>query len=145
MKSKPTKYAVALVIYNEDKSKYLIVKRPDDDDSLPGHWGFPALTKKSGMSWEDTVFEAARNKLGVEIDIVKMIGEEKSDRGDYYLILRDYEVKVTSGVPKVPQKDTTNTQYVEYIFTDEVEELKKSARSGSLCSAIFLRSRGVEF
>ena len=47
--SKPTKYVVAVILKNKDNpDDFLVVKRPDDDPDLGGHWGFPAATMKDG-------------------------------------------------------------------------------------------------
>ena len=141
---KPTTISVALVLYNEDRSKFLVVRRPDDDAAMAGHWGFPAASKRSpDEPWEDVVHRAAKNKLGVEIETVEMIGEDTIDRGGYVLILRDYEVKILSGQPQVPQDVPGVTQYVEQRWTDDVTDLRKSARGGSLCARVFLRSKGI--
>lgn len=142
--SKPITTSVALVIYNKDRSRFLVVKRPEDDADMAGHWGFPAASKKDvNEAWEDTIKRAAKNKLGVEVKIVKMLGEDTIDRGRYVLILRDYEVEITDGEPSVPQAVPGVTQYVEQKWTDDVSDLKKSAREGSLCSRVFLRANNI--
>jgi hypothetical protein len=142
--SKPTTTSVALVIYNEDRSKFLIVKRPEDDSDMAGHWGFPAASKKDvAEEWEDVIRRAAKNKLGVDVEIVKKLGEDTIDRGKYVLVLRDYEVKIITGEPSVPQAVLGVTQYVEQKWTDDVTDLKKSAKEGSLCSRVFLRANNI--
>ncbi len=141
---KPTTISVALVMYNEDRSKFLVVKRPEDDPAMAGHWGFPAASKKNpDEAWEDVIARAAQTKLGVEVEITKMLGEDTIDRGAYILILRDYEVKITKGQPHVPQKSEGTTQYIEQKWTDDVADLQKSAREGPLCSRVFLRTKGI--
>ncbi len=145
-KSKYIIYSAALVIYNEDRTKYLTTKRPLDDDSMPGYWGFPTTSKKyPDEPWEDVVHRAAKIKLGVEVEIVKMLGEDEIDRRDYILKLRDYEEKVTSGEISVPQENQEGTQYTEFKWTSDPSELIKSAKDGSLCARIFLRSIGVNY
>ncbi len=141
-----TTYSVALVIYNNDKSKYLLIKRPLDDENLPGYWGFPATSKKDpNEKWEDTVKRAAKTKLGVEVGIVKLIGEDTMDRGNYILVLRDYEVKITKGKPSVPQNVKGVTQYIDLKYTDDVSDLKKAAKKGSVCSRVFLKSKNIKW
>ena len=139
-------YSVALVIYNKDKSKYLLIKRPLDDENLPGYWGFPATSKKDpNEKWEDTVKRAAKTKLGVEVGIIKMLGEDTMDRGDYVLVLRDYEVKIINGEPSVPQDVKGVTQYINLKWTNDVSDLKKAARKGSVCSRVFLKHKGINW
>jgi 8-oxo-dGTP pyrophosphatase MutT (NUDIX family) len=144
--SKPITYSVALVIYNRNKTKYLIARRPLDDDSLPGYWGFPATSKKQpDESWEDVAHRAAKIKLGVEIEIIKCLGEEELDRGNYILKPRDYEVKVTKGKISVPQPNQEGTQYIEMRWTNNPSELIKSAKQGSLCSRVFLKANNIQW
>lgn len=143
---KPTTDSIALVIYNQDRSKYLLVKRPLNDADVPGHWGFPAASKKNPEEpWEDVARRAAKTKLGVKIEIGKMIGEDAIDRGKYILVLRDYEAKVIDGEPRVPQAVSGVTQYIEQKWTDDSGDLIKSAREGSLCSRVFLRSNNISW
>ncbi|MFZ2189042.1 MAG: NUDIX domain-containing protein [Candidatus Moraniibacteriota bacterium] len=143
---KPVTTSVALVIYNEDRSKFLIVKRPKDDSDMAGHWGFPAASKKDiAEEWEDTIKRAAKNKLGVDVEIVEMLGEDTIDRGKYVLVLRDYEARIIAGEPVVPQAVEGVTQYVEQKWTDDVTDLKKSAKEGSLCSRVFLRANNINW
>ena len=47
--SKPVKCVVAVILKNADNpDQFLVVKRPDNDPDLGGHWGFPAATMKPG-------------------------------------------------------------------------------------------------
>lgn len=141
-----TTYSVALVIYNKDKSKYLLIKRPLDDENLPGYWGFPATSKKNlKEKWENTVKRAAKTKLGINVEIVKLIGEDTMNRGDYILVLRDYEVKITKGKPSVPQDVKGVTQYIDLKYTNDTSELKKAAKKGSVCSRVFLKSKNIKW
>jgi ADP-ribose pyrophosphatase YjhB (NUDIX family) len=143
---KPTTYSAALVIYNSDRSKYFLVKRPPNDESMPGYWGFPATSKKNpDEPWEETVSRAAKLKLGVEVKIKKLLGEDTVDRGKYILVLRDYEVEITKGEPRVPQNFPGVTQYIEQKWTDDPTDLKKAARDGSLCSRVFLRANNIDW
>lgn len=143
---KPTTTSVALVIYNQDKSKFLLVKRPEDDKDMAGHWGFPAASKKDPNElWEDIIQRAAKTKLGVDVKIIKMLGEDTIDRGEYILFLRDYEVEIINGEPSVPQSFEGVTQYVEQKWTEDVADLKKSAQRGSLCARVFLRANNISW
>jgi len=93
--------------------------------------------------WEAVAHWAAKVKLGVEIEIIKLLGEDTIDRGSYVLVLRDYAVKVVSGEPSVPQSVSGVTQYSEQKWTDDPSDLMESAREGSLCSRIFLRVNSI--
>lgn len=140
------KHSVALIIYNEDQSRFLMVRRPYEDGKPDYEWGFPAASKTNlDENWEEVVHRAAKTKLGVEVEIVKLIGESSSDRGNYILTLRDYEVRIVKGEPSVPQASEGVTQYVEFKFSDDMKPLIDSAQKGSVCTRIFLDDNDVEW
>ena len=101
--AKERKRAVALVIYNKDRQRLLVVKRPPEDDRLPNVWGLPAATLRVGESYEAAAVRTGQEKLGVKIKILGEIGEATTDRGDHILHMKEFEVEVTEGTPSVPQ------------------------------------------
>ena len=111
----------------------LLVRRPDDDESLPGVWGLPAATCADDETEEDAVRRAGREKLGVEVEPVGAIGRDGTMTG--------WEARVVSGEPAVPQPGP-NTQYAELRWGTP-EALVPAARQGSLCSRVLLRARGM--
>ena len=134
---KPLKKAIAFVIYNKDRTRFLAVKRPADDEDLPNLWGLPAGSLKSGETFEKAVLRSGKEKLGVELRILKMIGEGEIERDKYVLHMREYEAEIIQGRPKVPQPVRGVTQYRDWKWATP-EELKEAAEKGSLCSRIFL-------
>ena len=141
MENKLVKKAVAFVIYNEDRSKFLVVQRPDDDEDLPNMWGLPAGSQKGGETWEDVVLRSGREKLGVELEVVELIGEDKLDRKEYILHMREYEAKIIKGVPEAPQNVEGVTQYKDCRWGTH-EDIIEIAKRGSLCTRIYLSSIG---
>jgi 8-oxo-dGTP diphosphatase len=127
------KRSVSLVI--EDPGGLLLVRRPDDDESLPGVWGLPAVSVAPGESEEDAVRRAGRDKLGVEVRPVRPIGEDGT--------MRDWEAEIVSGTPTVPQPGP-HTQYTA-MRLGEPADLVPAARQGSLCSRVLLRARGLDW
>jgi hypothetical protein len=113
----------------------LLVRRPDDDDSLPGVWGLPAVSLAGDESEEDGVRRVGREKLGVELRPLRALGTEAT--------MTDWAAEVAGGEPAVPQ-DGPNTQYTELRWGDPAE-LVPAAREGSLCSRVLLRARGLEW
>jgi 8-oxo-dGTP pyrophosphatase MutT (NUDIX family) len=113
----------------------LLVRRPDEDESLPGAWGLPAASLADGESEQDAVRRAGREKLGVEVRPLEPIGSE--------LTMTDWLAEVVEGEPSVPQ-DGPNTQYTELRW-GELAELVPAARQGSLCSRALLRARGLSW
>ena len=113
----------------------LLVRRPDDDDSLPGVWGLPAVSLADGESEEGGVRRAGRDKLGVELRPLRPLGRERT--------MTDWSAEIVAGEPSVPQ-DGPHTQYAELRWGDPAE-LVPAAREGSLCSRVLLRARGVDW
>jgi hypothetical protein len=124
---------VSLVI--ERPEGLLLVRRPDDDEDLPGAWGLPAATLADGESQEDAVRRAGRDKLGVEVRPLRALGEEGFMTG--------WEAELVFGEPAVPQPGP-HTQYAELRWGDP-SELVPAARRGSLCSRVLLRARGLDW
>ena len=134
---KPLKRSVSLVI--ERPEGILLVRRPDDDESLPGLWGLPAATLDADESEEHAVRRAGRIKLGVEVRPLHAIGEATEARPGYRIHMRDWAAEIEVGEPEVPQPGE-GTQYVELRWGDPAE-LVPAARAGSVCCQVLLRSR----
>jgi hypothetical protein len=124
------KRSVSLVI--EGPGGVLLVRRPDDDESLPGVWGLPAASLLPGESERDAVIRAGRDKLGVRVEPLRPIQAEAS--------MTDWATRIASGEPSVPQR-AGGTQYVDWRWGDAAE-LAPAARAGSLCARALLRSLG---
>jgi 8-oxo-dGTP diphosphatase len=124
------KRSVSLVI--EGPEGVLLVRRPDDDESLPGVWGLPAASLRERESERDAVVRAGRDKLGVEVEPLRPIG---ADAG-----MCDWAVRITVGEPSVPQP-AGGTQYVDWRW-GSAEELAPAARAGSHCARALLRALG---
>lgn len=141
---KPIKYTISYVIYNEDRSKILIVQRPSNDENLPNTWGLPAGTVKDNETFEEAVIRSGKQKLDVELTIVKFVGRGNIERDDYILHMEEYEVKILSGEPKVPQPIKGITQYQSWRWGVS-SDIKDAANKGSLCSQIYLTSKNEKW
>ena len=124
--SKPRKHSVAVVIPRADS--ILAIRRPDDDDELPGIWGLPAGTCKSEETVQDVIVRIGRKKLGVELKPVRRLASGSQERPGYLLYMELWEVLMT-GTPDHP-----NWQWVE------VEFLQPGAAAGSLCCELALKT-----
>jgi 8-oxo-dGTP diphosphatase len=131
------KRSISLVIDGPDG--VLLVRRPDDDASLPGLWGLPAVSLREDESEHDAVLRAGRDKLGVEVEPVEPLGADEGDG----VAMRDWSVRIVAGEPEVPQP-RDGTQYVGLRW-GEPPELVPAARAGSLCARVLLRSVGCSW
>jgi ADP-ribose pyrophosphatase YjhB (NUDIX family) len=134
---KPLKRSVSLVI--ETAAGMLLVRRPEGDESLPGVWGLPAASLRAGESEEEALKRAGREKLGVELDLVELVGEAEGERPDYRIAMRDWSARIAAGQLSVPQPGG-GTQYVDWRWGDPAE-LVPAAQAGSLCARVLLRER----
>ena len=132
------KRSVALVVQGPDG--VLLVRRPDDDESLPGVWGLPAATLRPGESEREALLRAGREKLGVEVEPLEPLGADEAQRPGHRIEMRDWSARIVAGEPRVPQP-REGTQYVEWRWGDP-EQLVPAARAGSLCARVLLRSVG---
>lgn len=134
---KQIKQAIAFVVYNKNRLEVLTVLRPVNDETLPNVWGLPAGLLKEGETFEEAVIRAGRDKLGVLLKIIRQINEGEIEREKYILHMKEYEVEIISGQPKVPQLVEGVTQYQKWEWS-KPEKLKEAALKGSLCSKLFL-------
>jgi 8-oxo-dGTP diphosphatase len=142
---KRVKESVAVVVRNQ-AGEFLVTRRPDDPaDDLAGAWGFPAVTRRSGEPERAAAERIGPLKLGVTLSIGARLGERAEDRGDYLLLLADYEASIVDGTPVVPQPDDSVTQYIACAFTSDPAVLVAAARRGSVCAQIFLEAVGREW
>jgi 8-oxo-dGTP diphosphatase len=132
---------VSLVI--ENPGGILLVRRPEGDESLPGVWGLPAISLVEGESEEEGVRRAGRQKLGVEVRPVRVLGRTEDERPGYLIEMRDWEAEIVLGEPTVPQPGD-GTQYTDLRW-GEPADLRPAARAGSLCSRVLLRARGLRW
>jgi predicted TIM-barrel fold metal-dependent hydrolase/ADP-ribose pyrophosphatase YjhB (NUDIX family) len=134
------KRSVAVVVRGPEAGTFLVVRRPDDPgDPLAGVWGLPAVTLADGEDERAAAVRVGRDKLGVELAPGGRLGQASADRGDYELVLADYEATIVRGAPVVPQADASVTQYVEWRYADDPAVLAEAAARGSLCAQIFLQ------
>jgi ADP-ribose pyrophosphatase YjhB (NUDIX family) len=128
------KRSISLVI--EAPAGVLLVRRPDGDESLPGVWGLPATSLRGGESERDALLRAGREKLGVEVEPVGLVGADEGDG----VAMRDWTARIVAGTPEVPQPGE-GTQYVSLRWGAPAE-LAPAARAGSLCARVLLRALG---
>jgi ADP-ribose pyrophosphatase YjhB (NUDIX family) len=133
---KPLKRSVSLVI-EDTRGLVLLVRRPDDDESLPGLWGLPAASLAPGELEPDAVRRVGRQKLGVEVAPLAVLGADEDERPGYRIVMRDWAARIVDGAPSVPQPGP-GTQYAEWRWGDPAE-LAPAARAGSLCARVLLR------
>jgi hypothetical protein len=115
----------------------LVVKRPLDDADLPGIWGLPAASLREGESWRNAALRAARDKLGVEVQLERELTRGRTRRGDRTLEMRLFSARIISGRARVPQSVQGVTQYVALRWALP-DVLEAGARRGSLCCRLQL-------
>lgn len=136
-----TKRSVAVLIrHPDDATQVLLVQRPDDDEDLPGVWGLPAATLRDGETRDDAARRAARDKLGVDIDVLHVLNSGSKRRADYRLDMDLVAARLANGAPDV-DRDVSDgvTRYRAWRW-GPIDELRPAAERGSLCSRLALET-----
>lgn len=124
--SLPVKHSVAVLVGNGDR--ILAVRRPDDDDDLPGIWGLPAGSFRDGETLEELIHRIGRDKLGVALTPKRKLAEGAQDRQRYRLAMELWEAEL-EGNPGGQQWEWTT-----------LETLREGSERGSLCCKLALSS-----
>ena len=143
--SKQVKYVVAVVLKNtSNPDEFLVVKRPDDDPDLGGHWGFPATSMKSGELPEQAAKRICKEKLNCDAEVTRFLGLMFQKRNSYDIFLMDVDMLLKEGQqPDVHTATTENTAYVDQKWSTNPLDLMPAAKEGSCCASIFLGDRNL--
>src|SRR5262245_10990695 len=90
------KRSVAVMVFRG--SQILAVRRPDDDDELPGIWGLPAGTARGPETVEEVITRVGRDKLGVRLTPIRRLVSGSQDRPSYQLEMELWEASM-DGTP----------------------------------------------
>ena len=128
------------MVNGHDRSKILLVQRPEDDQEFPGIWGLPAVSLGLG----ETPGEAARRigpqKLGTEVRLGYRVASGKQKRPEYTLEMSLYEATLDRLPPTLPVKPSFGTRVTLYTGWrwGVPQDLRVPALRGSLCSQLLL-------
>ena len=139
------KRSVALAVHpQDDGSRVLLVRRPDDDDDFPGAWGLPAATCIAPETLEDAARRIGQFKLGVDVQLGRVIGSGVQERDDYVIEMHLFEAWLDGMDPKlaVDSEDSGLTYYASWRW-GKSSDLVESACMGSLCSRVLLDAIGI--
>lgn len=138
---KPVRNAISFVIHRPeeygDSERVLLVRRPEDDEDLPGVWGLPAGSLLERETFPEAVGRAGREKLGVELEVEEVLNDGQTERDDYLLYMKLFRARIVDGEPEVPQPVEGITQYSSWEWADP-KRLRDAADRGSLCSRLLL-------
>jgi hypothetical protein len=123
---KLVKHSVAVVAFRA--GQVLSVRRPDNDDELPGIWGLPAGTLREFESTAALIHRIGRGKLGAEVVPVRLLAQGTQERPNYVLEMELWEVRI-KGDPILPEWKWA-----------AVDVLRPGADSGSLCCRLALQA-----
>jgi 8-oxo-dGTP diphosphatase len=123
----PVKHSVAVIVAREDR--ILSIRRPQDDDELPGVWGLPAGTVRGEESVEDVIVRIGRDKLGVELTPIRKLAFGAQDRSEYRLEMELWEASM-NGTPA----------YEEWQWA-ALDLLRPGMIAGSLCCELAIQRK----
>ena len=128
--SKPIKRSVAVLVRKDDL--ILSVRRPDNDEELPGVWGIPAGSFQESETLDELIARIGKQKLGVTLTPIRKLAEGIQDRPTYRLQMELWEVAM-SGNPNHPAFQWA-----------PVDLLKPGMAQESLCCELALKISGTE-
>jgi 8-oxo-dGTP diphosphatase len=142
--SKVTKYVVSVILKKGTAGDFLVVKRPDNDPDLGGHWGFPSVTLKENEFPEEGAHRVCVEKLGCRCKPTRFLGLMFQKRNSYDIFLMDIEAELVKGSkPDVTKAPSEATVYVGQKWSTDPMDLMPAAEKGSCCASIFLTDRGL--
>lgn len=121
-------------------SRWLLVRRPDDDEELPGVWGLPAGTRRTDETDADLIHRIARDKLGVEVEPGAAVAGGSAERPTYRLEMQLWTATIVGGEPDVDVTVSDAfpvTRYASWRWGD-ASDLGDGAAHGSLCCRLGL-------
>ena len=92
---KRVKRSVAVLIRRG--GRLLTLRRPDDDDELPGVWGLPAGRYRGLESVDELVRRIGREKLGAKLNPVGRLASGRQERPAYVLEMDVIEARMHDG------------------------------------------------
>ncbi|MFQ5860899.1 MAG: NUDIX hydrolase [Dehalococcoidia bacterium] len=138
------KQAVALVIrQKEAPSRVLVVRRPQGPgEELPGIWGLPAASLRTGEGPQEAARRIARQKLGTQAHILRELCRGEQQRQGYLLRMRLYEAELTGPEPSLPNSGALESSVTYYTAWQWIEPsiLQEGASKGSLCCRLLLET-----
>jgi ADP-ribose pyrophosphatase YjhB (NUDIX family) len=120
------KRSIAVLI--RDGARILALRRPDDDDELPGVWGLPAGSFREEESLDQLIERIGRDKLGVKLNALGKIAEGTQDRPAYRLVMELWEVSM-EGAPTRGRWQWSS-----------IDILRPGEGAGSMCCALALKA-----
>jgi len=134
--------AIAVLIASPlDSSRLLTVRRPDDDEDLPGVGGLAATSLK-----DDESVEAAARKLGANVTLGAMLAEGSQESAAQHFSLSLYAATLDATSPELPESNGQidgSTYYTDWQW-DLRESLSQGAQMGSLCCQLALQDNSTE-
>jgi ADP-ribose pyrophosphatase YjhB (NUDIX family) len=121
----PAKHSVAVLI--RKGTQILALRRPDDDDELPGIWGLPAGTLRASETVEDLIRRIGRDKLGAELRGIQRIIGGHQHRMRYRLEMELWEAEMANTPSRGQWKWA------------ELSLLEEGRSKGSFCCELALR------
>ena len=108
------KKAASVAIFNE-KGQVLLCIRACRKHPHPGLLSLPSSYIKEGDVMEEKIVEDVKRKLGIDIELIEVIGTHEGQQAEYHLHMTDFAAKII-GDHQTLKPDGTN--YTEAFFVD---------------------------
>lgn len=139
--------AIAVLIASPlDSSRLLTVRRPDDDEDLPGVGGLAATSLKDDELVEAAAHRLGTRKLGANVTLGAMLAEGSQESAAQHFSLSLYAATLDATSPELPESNDQidgSTYYTDWQW-DLRESLSQGAQMGSLCCQLALQDNSTE-
>ena len=115
------------MIFRQDQ--VLAIRRPEDDDELPGIWGLPAGTLRGTETVEDAIERIGREKLRVNLTAIRRLVSGAQVRSSYRIEMELWEASM-DGTPAYPEWQWAS-----------MDILQIGMAAGSLCCELAIRNK----
>ena len=148
VEEKPVKQSVSLAVFSRETpegsyGRVILVRRPEHDGDFPGMWGLPAASCLPGETPEEAAQRVGVQKLGTGIEALEPLASGEQQRPGYTLKMTLYGARLAGPEPSLAGQGNAPsdlTFYTEWRWGWS-EDLKDSARLGSLCCRLLLEWR----
>lgn len=112
MLDKPIKHAVSVVI-KDNKNRTLFALRSPNKSEFPLFWSLPSHFVNAEENFEETIIRIGRNKLGVNLEPIKLLNEGHGERPEFILFMHVFAAKIVKGNPCLNSDDFIELKWSE--------------------------------
>ena len=138
--------SVSAAIYNESRNMVVgILRTNDPSDRLANLWGLPAASLSEVEDDQAAIERIGWQKLGTTLTPVRQIGEKTAMITDELRLTMHLWEATLSELPDFARRNMRDSEVSQYVMWAWMmpEQLIPTAKKGSLCTQLLLKSEGI--